>query len=341
MNELKINKIPSLTWHFLRMNEARVKWQQPERAAEVTAQGADVDITTNNGAKGYFPSDDADSLFDGECAVLSVTADEGEEKTARFNFSDCDLSSAAKLYITGKKSSKLTVYVTFTGNQYLAFKSITEVCDDADVKIILTQLTEKGGKLICTGEANVGKNACLSMFRFCPGTAGTYAQSRVVLRGDESKLYSRTAYIGRKNQALDMNYVAAHIGRRTECDIEANGVLDDNASKAFRGTIDFRCGSSGSIGSEVENVLLFGENIVNKTLPVILCDEEDVNGSHGATIGQISNETLLYFASRGISEEQARSLLTHSVSDAFCRLVNDDETTAQINKRTEGDYYDE
>ena len=81
-----------------------------------------------------------------------------------------------------------------------------------------------------------------------------------------------------------------------------NGVLRDSSQKTFRGTIDFKTGSSGAVGAETEDVLLLGETVVNKTVPLILCAEEDVKGSHGATIGQLDEEMLFYLGSRGISE---------------------------------------
>ena len=48
---------------------------------------------------------------------------------------------------------------------------------------------------------------------------------------------------------------------------------------------------------------------MNKTVPLILCSEEDVEGSHGATIGDLSDETLYYFRSRGIDDETAYNLI--------------------------------
>ena len=125
----------------------------------------------------------------------------------------------------------------------------------------------------------------------------------------------------------------------TESEITANGALDSNAQKIFRGTIDFQRGSKGSHGSETENVLLLSDDIINRTLPVILCSEEDVNGTHGATIGDISGETLMYFQSRGISKEQAARLLKASVADSFLHLVNDSDTTKLIGAET-GDRYE-
>lgn len=82
---------------------------------------------------------------------------------------------------------------------------------------------------------------------------------------------------------MDINLIVNHIGRKTNCVIEADGSLNDRAEKIFRGTIDFKNGSSGSKGQESEQVLLLGDDVVNKTIPLILCAEENVEGNHGAT----------------------------------------------------------
>lgn len=336
--DLKINCVPSLTWHFLKMNDARLKWQKNEGAALTNAVNADNIFIENNGSDGYFPKDDIQTIFDeNDYARISVSADKNEEKTARICFDGTDGSKAAKLCVNAAEGSSVTVYITFKGSAFLAVRTYTVVGKNASVKLILTELNDENGRLITDNDTLVEENGTFTVLRFCPGTASTHVQSRVLLKGNESKLISETAYLGAKSQKLDMNYVIAHIGKRTSCEVKANGALDDNASKIFRGTIDFRCGSSGSFGNESENVLLLSNDIENKTLPVILCDEEDVNGNHGATIGRISEETLLYFASRGISEEEAQKLLTASISDAFCRLTGDEETTKQIIRRTRGD----
>ena len=50
---------------------------------------------------------------------------------------------------------------------------------------------------------------------------------------------------------------------------------------------------------------MLGEDVVNKTVPLILCAEENVVGNHGATIGELDDETLFYFESRGIGREDS------------------------------------
>ncbi len=51
---------------------------------------------------------------------------------------------------------------------------------------------------------------------------------------------------------------------------------------------------------------MLGDDVVNKTVPLILCAEENVVGNHGATIGELDEDTLFYFESRGIGRGSGR-----------------------------------
>ena len=77
-------------------------------------------------------------------------------------------------------------------------------------------------------------------------------------------------------------------------------------------------------------VLMLGDDVVNKTVPLILCAEENVVGNHGATIGELDDETLFYFESRGISREQAENILARASIERFARTVDDEALRAQI-----------
>lgn len=110
--------------------------------------------------------------------------------------------------------------------------------------------------------------------------------------GRQSNLDLNVGYYCKDEQLLDMNYVAEHIGKKTVSSMNAGGVLRDKAHKLFRGTIDFPLGSSGAKGDENEDVLILGEDVINQTVPLILCAEEDVEGNHGASIGRPSDDVL-------------------------------------------------
>ena len=57
---------------------------------------------------------------------------------------------------------------------------------------------------------------------------------------------------------------------------------------------------------------MLGDDVVNKTMPVILCDEDDVAGDHGATVGEISPEQRAYLVSRGLAPEDIPALVMES-----------------------------
>ena len=99
---------------------------------------------------------------------------------------------------------------------------------------------------------------------------------------------------------------------------------------AFRGTLDFKNGSSGSVGDEQEDALLLSPDVVNRSMPVILCQEEDVEGRHGATIGQLSEELLFYMHCRGIDEVEAKKIMIRARLESVSRLIPDPEIMQKI-----------
>lgn len=146
--------------------------------------------------------------------------------------------------------------------------------------------------------------------------AGTCALGLAAdLAGKASAIDCGVRYLVRDGQRLDMNYAVAQRGRKSRALVDATGVLEGSAQKTLRATIDLVHGCKGAKGREQETVLVAGEDAVNKTLPVILCSEDDVAGDHGATIGSISPDQLAYLADRGLTEDEAVALFSRAVID--------------------------
>ena len=105
------------------------------------------------------------------------------------------------------------------------------------------------------------------------------------------------------------NDVSVQIGKDTLCEMHTAGVLTGSADKILRGTVDFRRGAKRGVGHESEDVLLFSPTARNRTAPLILCGEEEVEGQHAASVGRLDESKLYYLRSRGLSESQARRLM--------------------------------
>ena len=106
--------------------------------------------------------------------------------------------------------------------------------------------------------------------------------------GKEAKNDLKTIYLGIENQIKDINYIAHLKGEKTEGYIDVQGVLNDEAKKNFKGTLDFKRGCKGAKGDENEFCMLLSPKAKSIALPMLLCTEDDVEGNHSTASGIFS-----------------------------------------------------
>ena len=224
----------------------------------------------------------------------NIAVPEGaEQQIIQFRETDRETS------VTVAKNAKFKLVQVFTGRCASVLK--TDVADNAQFSLIQLYLGSDNVSEIITG-----------------------------LKGYKAAFTADIGYDLGAGDALDINLVANHYGRRSTSEIAVSGVLRDNAQKTFKGTIDFRNGSAGAKGSEKEDVILMNEAVVNKTVPVILCDEEDVEGSHGATIGRIDEQHIYYMRSRGSPEEKIYEMITRARLARIIGKIGDEQAEKRI-----------
>ena len=153
------------------------------------------------------------------------------------------------------------------------------------------------------------KNTNVTLIRTDLGSKQLYAGVVMNEIGDHAEFDFSNAYLCRNEQRFDYNHAVTQRAQGTNSLMHFNGVLLGQAKKILRYTIDFRKGAKAAEGEEAEDVLLLSEDAVNRTIPIILCQEEDIAGHHGATIGQMPENTLFYMESRGFSEEDAKKFI--------------------------------
>ncbi len=204
--------------------------------------------------------------------------------------------------------------------------STIRVFADEGAKVSVTRL-----QALCDGAVDIddmalfaAENGRIDVRQTVLGARSSYTGLACDLRGDQSNLTIDTRYLGQGDQQRDFNYIVRQHGRKTESSLAANGVLAGASSKCLRGTIDFVRGCCGSEGSENETVLLVDEGVRNKTVPTLLCNEDDVAGNHGATIGHVREEQLFYLASRGLSQEAAERMFVSALAEQAVLDAADD-----------------
>ncbi|QTQ11601.1 SufD family Fe-S cluster assembly protein [Treponema parvum] len=155
------------------------------------------------------------------------------------------------------------------------------------------------------------RDSKLTLIRGNFGAEKSWLGSKTSLKGDGAEIESKLAYMTDDSQTLDINDIGIHYGKRTVSGFNSQGVMLGKSYKNYKGTIDFIKGCSSSSGEEKEDVLLLSDDIINKSTPVILCDEEDVTGNHGATLGKIDENLLFYMGSRGLDGQSAKRLIAN------------------------------
>ena len=106
-----------------------------------------------------------------------------------------------------------------------------------------------------------------------------------------------------------------HIGRDTACELTWRGLGAGRGRAVFHGGILIREGADGTDAALSNKNLLLSDNAEIDTQPVLEIHADEVKAAHGATVGQLDANALFYLRSRGLTQAEARQLLT----TAFCR----------------------
>lgn len=330
---LKINRLPARTWNWLKMNEADLKQIEAGGTPTVVREGFVKSDTWTEDFSSIETGmgEDMDRLSKAaDTEVIRIRSGSAEDRRRAALHFVCEdgANSFQPVELLVQEGELLNVIMDFTSAQDAAGRFAVQtrfrVNKGARLRLIQLQLLGTDYSFLNDVGGICGEGASVEVIQLFLGSRETYAGCRTRLAGRESTLNAEVGYLGRGGQRFDMNYVADHRGEKTDSRILAGGVLRDRAFKLFRGTIDFKAGAVGAEGEEKEDVLLLGDDVVNQTIPLILCAEEDVQGNHGATIGRLDEELLFYLCSRGMSREDAAEMITRARLDAVCKRIGDE-----------------
>ena len=163
---------------------------------------------------------------------------------------------------------------------------------DARVDVAVTQTLDDGWIALDDAGIVLDERARMQVRHTVLGAGRAYTGLDADLRGDETRASAR--------HALTWGMLPSSATSTTSRTSEDGAPCTTSTRTAcWRANRRRRCasielvhGCKGSVGSEQETVLLADERVANRTVPVILCDEDDVAGNHGATIGHVRPEQL-------------------------------------------------
>ena len=193
--------------------------------------------------------------------------------------------------------------------------TLTRIVVEAGAKLHLIEMlgVNEGQQHLESVGLEVHQDAAVDVKQYALGGSTIGLGLTANLVGARARLDLNNRYHATHEETLDINHLVRMRGTSTRAQLTESGVLNEAAKKTLRATIDLVRGAKDAQGNEIETVMILGDDVVNKTMPVILCDEDDVAGNHGATIGSVSPEQLDYLAARGLSRQAAEQLFIRAL----------------------------
>ena len=284
---------------------------------------------------------DVDSLMKRTDTLADIYTVEDSFKSDDPVFLHCELTTGDNVlnntFIHAKERSESTFIIYYTSENLTADKNgfcgnQTRVYleKNARVHLIKVQMLDKGFTFFDDIGGYSEADSYFEVTKLELGAGNIYDGLNETQMGYRSEFKADYGYIGLPDTICDINYNDVFRGKKSKGVMRFNEALIGNAQKTFRGTLDFREGCKASDGDEQEDVLLFGEDIVNKTIPLILGEEEDVEGRHAATIGRLSDDMLFYMQTRGIEKKKAEELMVEASIMSISNHIPSEEIREKI-----------
>ena len=227
--------------------------------------------------------------------------------------SDVDLMVNRRLLVVLEEGAqvKLLLCDHAADNHDFLATQVTEVVVGERANLQLYELEEthtqnhRFSHMVVRQEA--GSVATIDSITLHNGLTRNTTDVHLVGEGAETNLYG--CVIADKKQHVDNNTVVDHQVPKCQSNELYKYVLDDEAVGAFAGRILVREGAQQTVSHETNANLCASETARMFTQPMLEIYADDVQCSHGSTVGQLGDAALFYMRQRGIPEREARLLL--------------------------------
>jgi Fe-S cluster assembly protein SufB len=197
--------------------------------------------------------------------------------------------------------------------------------DDAEIKYSTVQNWYpgdehgKGGiyNFVTKRGACRGRNSKISWTQVETGSAITWKYPSCILQGDNSQGEFYSVAITNNYQQADTGTKMIHLGKNTRSRIISKGISAGHAQNTYRGLVRMGPRAQGARNYTQCDSLLIGDKCGAHTVPYIESKNRTARVEHEATTSKISEDQLFYCRQRGLSEEDAVSLIVNG----FCKDV--------------------
>ncbi|HET6249894.1 MAG TPA: Fe-S cluster assembly protein SufB [Tepidisphaeraceae bacterium] len=197
--------------------------------------------------------------------------------------------------------------------------------DDANIKYSTVQNWYPGDKegkggiynFVTKRGACRGRNSKISWTQVETGSSITWKYPSCILQGDNSVGEFYSVALANNRQQADTGTKMYHIGKNTRSTIVSKGISAGHGQNTYRGLVKILKGAANSRNYTQCDSLLLGDKCGAHTIPYIEVGNTTSRAEHEASTSKIGEDQLFYCKTRGISLEDAVSMIVNG----FCKEV--------------------
>lgn len=252
---------------------------------------------------------------------FQLNVKEDNEQYFSVNFQSDD-NAIPYIGVSVEKNKSGKLYLNFDelviGNIYPIIEIFLN--DNSNLEIILSVTSTKEINIVNSIYAQLERDSNLTIHNISTGAGLSRSRMDIDLLGNGSEFSLDGIYFGEERQIHDNRVFVNHLGKNTSSNMITKGVLGDESSSIFTGTIHIAEGAEKTESHQENRNILLSEEATAQSVPnlEILCD--DVICSHGSSVGPIEENVYHYVMARGIEKVDADKLL---IKGFFNEVIND------------------
>jgi Fe-S cluster assembly protein SufD len=245
-------------------------------------------------------------------------------------------ASHSRNLIIAEKGSQATVlesYVSTVEGSYFT-NAVTELIlgDGAAVEHVKFQDESRSAYHMAAIHVHLGRASNFVAHSIATGARLSRNSIRTALAGEGVECVLNGLYLTRGEQLADHHMVVEHAQPHCNSHEYYNGILDGHSKGVFHGRILVQRAAQKTDAKQTNKNLLLSDDATVDTKPQLEIYADDVKCTHGATIGQLNEESIFYLRARGIGAETARRMLIHAFAGEIIERIRHAPARDELDK---------
>ena len=170
-----------------------------------------------------------------------------------------------------------------------------------------------------TKRAKVEENGIMEWVSGSFGSHVSYLYPMTILKGDNARSQFTGVTFAGKGQNLDTGAKMVHIGKDTSSFINTRSISKGGGISTYRSAVVIQNQAKNAKSAVSCQSLMLDDESRSDTVPAIDVRTNKADVGHEAKIGRISDDAVFYLMSRGVSEEEAKSLIVSGFADSVSK----------------------